>query len=318
MKEVSGGVGMIYYSGHGIQEEGENYLIPADAAIELPGDLERNCVSLNTFFSMANNSPSLHLFIIDACRSNSFPSFSKDVVKGLAPVQGVTGSIVIFATQPGKTASDGDGTNGLFTEKLLKNMDAPVSISEMMDRVRTDVYTASQGKQVASMLNNSMGGPFYLSGPPNLSTDSRTSSAQPVSANPSTASGESRVVVPQPAEERKYEGEIFTITEKQAVPEGGIQAFYSHIGGNMYYPALARRNNVEGKVFVEFVVETDGTLSSFKVAKGIGSGCDEEAMRVIRDYPFKWQPGSIKGEPVRQRFVLPLIFKFTEDTTPRR
>jgi protein TonB len=102
--------------------------------------------------------------------------------------------------------------------------------------------------------------------------------------------------------------EIFSIVEQQPEPEGGLSAFYEYIQRNLKYPAIARRNNIEGKVFVQFVVERDGRLTDVRVLKGIGGGCDEEAVRIISGAP-KWQPGKQRGRPVRVQMILPIMFR---------
>ncbi|NJN26049.1 MAG: energy transducer TonB [Cyclobacteriaceae bacterium] len=102
--------------------------------------------------------------------------------------------------------------------------------------------------------------------------------------------------------------EIFTIVQEQPSPVGGMKAFYEYVGDNLRYPQRASRIGIEGRVFVEFVVERDGSLSDIKVAKGIGGGCDEEAIRVISGAP-KWNAGKQRGKPVRVRMVMPIVFK---------
>jgi len=111
----------------------------------------------------------------------------------------------------------------------------------------------------------------------------------------------------EPMPEEKTD-EIFTIVEQQPSPVGGIKAFYDYVGKNMKYPGQARRMGIEGRVFVEFIVEKDGSLTDLKVAKGIGGGCDQEAIRVIASAP-KWNPGKQRGNPVRVRMVMPIMFK---------
>jgi periplasmic protein TonB len=101
---------------------------------------------------------------------------------------------------------------------------------------------------------------------------------------------------------------LFTIVEESASPVGGMSPFYEFIARNVKYPAQARRLSIEGRVFVEFVVEKDGTLTNIKTLKGIGAGCDEEAVRVLGLAP-KWIPGKQRGRPARQKMVLPIIFK---------
>lgn len=102
--------------------------------------------------------------------------------------------------------------------------------------------------------------------------------------------------------------EIFTIVEQKPEPNGGLKAFYDYVGANLKYPAKASRMGIEGRVFVEFVVEKDGTLTDIRVVKGIGADCDEEAVRVLANAP-RWKPGKQRGNPVRVRMVMPIMFK---------
>jgi len=105
--------------------------------------------------------------------------------------------------------------------------------------------------------------------------------------------------------------EIFTIVEERPSPTGGLKAFYDFVSKNMEYPARARRMGIEGRVFVQFVVEKDGSLTDIQVVKGIGGGCDEEAVRVLSMAP-KWNPGKQRGRPVRVRMILPITFKLID------
>ncbi|GAA4838704.1 energy transducer TonB [Algivirga pacifica] len=109
-------------------------------------------------------------------------------------------------------------------------------------------------------------------------------------------------------EEEEVEDEIFEIVEEEAQPAGGLGAFYKWVGKNMKYPAQARRMGVEGKVYVSFVVDKDGSLTDIKVVRGIGAGCDEEAVRVLKKAK-KWSPGKQRGRAVKSRRVLPIAFK---------
>ena len=119
------------------------------------------------------------------------------------------------------------------------------------------------------------------------------------------------VVYEQSGEEAMPEenvDEIFTIVEEQPSPAGGMKAFYDYIANNLRYPPKAARMGIEGRVFVEFIVERDGSLTDINVAKGIGGGCDEEAIRVISHAP-KWNPGRQRGKEVRVRMILPIVFR---------
>jgi len=101
--------------------------------------------------------------------------------------------------------------------------------------------------------------------------------------------------------------EIIFLAEVQPRPVGGYESFYSKLSKNLKYPRQAIRNGVDGKVFVEFVVDRNGKVNHIKVLKGIGSGCDEEAMRVLA--LTHWEPGKQRGRPVNVRMVIPVIFK---------
>lgn len=112
-----------------------------------------------------------------------------------------------------------------------------------------------------------------------------------------------------PVEEPKEEvDEIFTVVEETATPKGGMQAFYEYVSKKLKYPAQARRMGTEGKVFVQFVINKDGSISDVVAIKGIGAGCDEEAVRIIQASPA-WTPGKQRGKAVKQRMVLPITFK---------
>ena len=101
---------------------------------------------------------------------------------------------------------------------------------------------------------------------------------------------------------------IHQIVEEMPSPAGGLSAFYKYLNNNLKYPASARRMGIEGRVFMVFVVEKDGSLTDITVLKGIGAGCDEESQRVLENAP-KWNPGKQRGNPVRVRFNFPIVFK---------
>lgn len=109
-----------------------------------------------------------------------------------------------------------------------------------------------------------------------------------------------------PAEEEV--DEIFTIVEDKPTFPGGDGAMYKYLGKSIDYPSQARRMGIEGRVFVQFIVGKDGQIREVQAIKGIGAGCDEEAVRVIKAMP-KWKPGKQRGRPVQVRMVLPVFFK---------
>lgn len=117
----------------------------------------------------------------------------------------------------------------------------------------------------------------------------------------------SEVVFEEPAIEDEKADQIFQIVEDRPEPQGGMKAFYEYVSENLNYPSAAVRMNVSGNVFVQFVVEKDGSITDVKAVKGIGSGCDEEAVRVIASSPA-WNPGKQRGRPVRVQMIMPIRF----------
>lgn len=108
--------------------------------------------------------------------------------------------------------------------------------------------------------------------------------------------------------EEAQEEEVFTIVETQPQFPGGFGELNNWLASNLKYPEEAKKMAVEGRVFVEFIVNTDGSVSDIKVLKSVGSGCDEEAIRLMQSCP-KWAPGEQDGRVVRVRITWPVTFK---------
>ncbi len=115
-------------------------------------------------------------------------------------------------------------------------------------------------------------------------------------------------VAPEIEEEEVVEQEIFQIVEEMPAYPGGDQKLMEYIAKNIKYPQIARESGIQGRVFVGFVVEPDGSVSNVKLLRGIGGGCDEEAMRVIKSMP-KWKPGKQRGKAVRVSYQIPVNFR---------
>ncbi len=114
------------------------------------------------------------------------------------------------------------------------------------------------------------------------------------------------------AESSKQEGDVFTIVEESASPIGGMEILGMFLEQNLVYPEASRKMKKEGTVLVQFVVNTDGSLSDFIVTKGLDQPMDDEAIRVAKRLP-NWTPGKQHGKAVRQRFVLPIRFKLDDN-----
>jgi TonB family protein len=103
----------------------------------------------------------------------------------------------------------------------------------------------------------------------------------------------------------------FTAVEHEPEFPGGLGELYNFIKKNFHYPVLAKQNGIQGKVTVSFIVERDGSLTDVKIIKGIGDGCDEEAVRIIKLSP-PWKPGYQNGKPVRVSFSIPITFSLSD------
>ncbi|WP_234736469.1 TonB family protein [Tellurirhabdus bombi] len=107
------------------------------------------------------------------------------------------------------------------------------------------------------------------------------------------------------------DGKIFAVVQHQPEFPGGTPALFEWLGKNMRYPEAAVRANVSGRVFVNFIVTTDGSIKDVKILKGMGFGTDEEAKRIVAAMP-KWKPAMQDGKPVNVRFNLPIHFSLEE------
>lgn len=108
-------------------------------------------------------------------------------------------------------------------------------------------------------------------------------------------------------EEEIVEMEIFQVVETMPSYPGGDAARMKYLQDNINYPQMARESGIQGIVYATFVVEPNGSVSDVRIMRGIGGGCDEEAVRVIKSMP-KWNAGMQRGKPVRVQFTMPIKF----------
>jgi len=105
---------------------------------------------------------------------------------------------------------------------------------------------------------------------------------------------------------------VFSLAAQEPQFPGGINAFYKYLGMTIHYPAGAKVKKTQGKVFVTFIVEKDGSLSNMKIAVGVSSDIDAEALRVMKGSP-KWIPGTQNGKIVRVFYTMPITFSLSDD-----
>lgn len=145
-------VGLFYFAGHGVQVKGLNYLIPVDANIKSEKMVEYDCVEASRVLGYMEESKShVNIVILDACRDNPFErSWGRGIgQRGLTTMNAPKGSLIAYSTSPGKTASDGDGDNGLYTFSLLEHIGGKqTTIMSMFQKVRIDVINKSKNEQI--------------------------------------------------------------------------------------------------------------------------------------------------------------------------
>lgn len=157
-------VAMIYYAGHGVQVEGENYLLPVDAKISTSYDLDGNSLRLVDLMGTLDSITSrMRIVVLDACRNNPFPEVN-DTGRGLAIVDAPNGSIVGYSTAPGMEAADGDGNHSPYTSAFLNIAREPnLPIEQLFKRVRLEVNNATRGRQTP-WESSSLTSDFYFFG----------------------------------------------------------------------------------------------------------------------------------------------------------
>jgi WD40 repeat protein len=141
-------VSLFFYAGHGLEVDGTNYLVPVDADIQSHLDVKQKCIPLSGVSNTMEfaNDEGLNMIILDACRNNPFPA-GKRGGTGLARINAPSGTLIAYATDPGSVASDGDGTNGLYTGELIKQLNISQRIEDIFMHTRNNVEQISGGKQ---------------------------------------------------------------------------------------------------------------------------------------------------------------------------
>lgn len=157
-------VGLFYYAGHGIQNQGENYLVPVEANVQYEDDIPRTCMPVQRIImaNMERSNSRINILVLDACRNNPFPSGYRSAESGLAEIRRAKGSFIAYATAPGSVASDGTGRNGLYTQELLNAMRKPgITIEQVFKEVRKNVLRLSGDRQYTWDSSNIIGD-FYF------------------------------------------------------------------------------------------------------------------------------------------------------------
>ena len=162
----SGGVGLFYFAGHGVQVRGNNYLIPVDADIKSEDEVAYDSIDAQAILEKMESAKNrMNLIVLDACRDNPFAKNSRSASAGLATMSAPSGSLVAYSTAPGSVASDGSGKNGLYTEQFARALQQPgLPVEEVFKQVRAAVRRASNNQQTP-WENTALEGQFYFKAP---------------------------------------------------------------------------------------------------------------------------------------------------------
>ena len=166
------GIGFFFFAGHGVQVAGENYLLPVGFPFRNENEVQANAVSANLVLRYMEDAKSrVNVIVLDACRNNPFIKTRSLKNRGLAPMDAPSGSLVAFSTAPGTEASDGSGSNGLYTKHLMSNLKVPgLTVEQVFKRVREAVENESErelGRKQSPREESSLkGGEIYFIPPP--------------------------------------------------------------------------------------------------------------------------------------------------------
>ncbi|TIH14885.1 caspase family protein [Marinifilum sp. JC120] len=172
-------VGLFYFSGHGLQVNGINYLCPLGMSIQGQSDVQYEAIDAGKVLAkMEDAGNRMNIVILDACRNNPFKRSFRSMRNGLAQMDAPTGSFIAFATAPGKTALDGRGNNSPYVTHMLSNMNRKgVTIEQFFKKVRQGVIKDTSRKQVP-WESSSLVGDFYFSGKGSSGSSSSQASSQ--------------------------------------------------------------------------------------------------------------------------------------------
>ena len=185
-------IALFYYAGHGMQVSGTNWLVPVDAKLTRPQDLEFVMTDAEAVLrQMEGAGTRLNVVILDACRDNPFAAGSaRGIGHGLAQMQAPEGTLISYATQPGAEAEDGDGKDSPYTTALSEAIQQPgLDIFQMFNRVGVQVKRATGGRQVPWVSNSPIEGQFYFAGPGAQAAATQVAAAQPATPPRDAAGG---------------------------------------------------------------------------------------------------------------------------------
>jgi hypothetical protein len=159
-----GGVGLFYYAGHGVEQDGANYLVPVDADLTDDAYIRSRTVEVGYVTAeMEASRNRLNILVLDACRNNPYAAQTRSTSRGLATVAGPTGTYIAYSASAGEVAADGSGANSPFAAALVAHLPDPgADLDAVFNAVRTEVYGQTERKQTPESRNKVVGPSFYF------------------------------------------------------------------------------------------------------------------------------------------------------------
>jgi uncharacterized caspase-like protein len=230
-----GGVGLFYFAGHGVQVEGENYLIPLKVHLERQQDVRYQALPVGRVLgAMEDAGNGLNILVLDACRNTPFTRSWRSSQAGLAAPPTARGTLIAYATAPGGVAADGEGQNGVYTKYLLQAMTIPgLGVEHVFKQVRSNVVAETHGKQTPWESSSLLGDFTFLSAQP--STPPVVASA-PVSPAPPP----SPAAVAPSMTHADPETLMWSMAERSAHPED-VAAFLQSYPASRFAPVARLR-----------------------------------------------------------------------------
>ena len=282
----SGGVGLFYFAGHGMQVEGQNYLIPVNAKIESESDIKYEAVDAGLVLGkMEDAGNQLNIVILDACRNNPFSRNFRNAATGLARMDAPTGSLIAYSTAPGAVAAGRVDRNGIFTKHLIKHLAAPnLTVEQVLKKVRIDVAAETSQRQIP-WESSSLMGEFYFS----------AAQAAPGPSTPSVSSANTAPALTIP-DVGRFDGTWDVSLECPDVKEGMVARGYAFRFSAEVKDGVLRGQHrtlgAQGSLALEGKIHSDGNAEL--TAKGF-SAEPEYAGKNVR-------PGTPYGYRIKARF----------------
>jgi len=241
---------LLFYAGHGIQDQGRNYLAPVDATLGDETDLRRRFIRLDDVLDDLSSAKGARILLLDACRDNDAvealrtavtPSRAAGVTRGLARVTAADGQLVAFATQPDRVATDGDGQNSPFTTALVKHIKTPgIELRTVLTRVRGDVATATNSDQIPEVTDSLLGEIYLSSAPADAGAAAPSPAPAPAPAPPvaetpaTTPPTEAATETPTPPAGSSAEARAAWDAVKDTTSVAVLKTFLSHYPEGLY------------------------------------------------------------------------------------